>query len=57
MAHLTHNDLRPWYRVHTRDKHVTVVVATDQVILVCTTCALSMSVDAIDAGSKVKHED
>ncbi len=54
-----HNDLRPFYKAHPTggaEPHDVVVVATDQVNLVCVTCGFSVTQDAVDAGLPVTHE-
>jgi len=55
MAHQNYNDLRAFYRVHA--DHLSVVVAADQVHLVCITCGFDITVDAVDAGLPVKHDE
>jgi len=55
MAHSTYSDIRAFCTEHPKDTHDVVVVATDQVVMVCYDCGFSMTVDACDAGLPVKH--
>jgi len=56
MGNLSYNDLRPFVAVHgpnlpgAEPDHMVVVVATDQVHLVCLDCGFDITVDAVDAG-------
>ncbi len=51
-----HNDLRPFFKAHpTGPDHEVVIVATTQVHLMCLSCGFSITQDAINAGSPVKH--
>lgn len=58
MAHLTYNDIRPFTVVHPTDNgHEVLIVATDQVHLICYTCGIDVTVDAVDAGHAVQHDE
>lgn len=60
-AHLTYNDIRAFVKAHPESgepshQHKTFVVATDQVHLICWTCGMDVTADAVDAGHAVVHE-
>jgi len=59
MAHKSYNDLRPYFKVHPiggEFPHEVIVVGVDQVHLVCMSCGIDVTVDAVDAGLPVVHE-
>jgi len=55
MSHQSYNDIRAFTDAH--KGHGYQVVATDQVVLICTECGFSMTVDAVDAGLPVVHDE
>lgn len=57
MAHVSHNDLRRFFEAHPSPDHIVVILATDQVQLICTKCGFSVTQDAVDAGLPVNHEE
>ncbi len=61
MAHLTYNDLRPFFEAHpvegeTQAVHKVHIASGAQVSLICMTCGFSVTQDAVDAGLPVIHE-
>lgn len=55
----SNNDLRPFFKAHPQEgpkDHKVVIVATDQVHLICIDCGFSVTEDAVDAGLPVVHE-
>ncbi len=54
MANGSHNDLRPFYKAH-GESHEVIMASTDQVYLICITCGISVTQDAVDAGLPVVH--
>ncbi len=57
MANQNCNDLRPFYKAHPAPGHKVVVLATDQVQLICISCGFSVTQDAVDAGLPVAFEE
>jgi len=51
----TYLDIRAFCVEHPKESHDVVVVATDQMVMVCYDCGFSMTGDACDAGLPVNH--
>ncbi len=55
VAHQTYNDIRAFNEAHPSPVHEVLVLATDQVNLLCMSCGFHVTADAVDAGLPVRH--
>ncbi len=51
------NDLRSFFAAHPAPEHITTLLGTSQVQLICITCGFSVTQDAVDAGLPVENQD